>query len=156
MHALRTAASEEDVKSFFRVYYSPSNCILAIVGDFDPAQTRAWVTKYFGDLQRSQPFARPAVAPVTLAEEKRLIYEDRVQVPRLYLQWPTIGQRSDDRFALQVLAFVLTGGRTARLTKPSPVPSRACSQSRKWPGRSANALMFEARTFSRCWPFAGP
>ena len=41
-----SAASEEDVKNFFRLYYAPNNAFLAIVGDFDPAQARAWVTKY--------------------------------------------------------------------------------------------------------------
>ncbi len=43
-----SAATEEDVKSFFRLYYAPNNAFLAIVGDFDPAQTKAWVQKYFG------------------------------------------------------------------------------------------------------------
>jgi zinc protease len=113
-----SAASEEDVKSFFRLYYSPNNCILAVVGDFDPAQAKAWIARYFGGVPRGKSFARPAISPVTLAAEKRLIFEDRVQVPRLYLQWPTVGQKSEDRFALQTLAFVLGGGRTARLTKP--------------------------------------
>ena len=54
---------------------------------------------------------------MTLPAEKRLVYEDRVQIPRLYVQWPTIGQRSDDRFALDLLGPILSGARTARLTK---------------------------------------
>src|ERR1041384_7528061 len=45
-----SAASEEDVKAFFRQYYTPNNAFLAIVGDFDPTQAKAWITKYFGDL----------------------------------------------------------------------------------------------------------
>ncbi len=112
-----SAATEDDVKNFFRLYYAPNNAILSIVGDFDPAQAKAWITKYFGDLPRGKAVTRPTVAPVTLAKEDRLIYEDRVQVPRLYLQWPTVGERSDDRFALQVTGAVLTGSRTAWLTK---------------------------------------
>ena len=35
-----SAASEEDVKNFFRLYYAPNNAILTVVGDFDPAQTK--------------------------------------------------------------------------------------------------------------------
>ena len=112
-----SAASEEDVKNFFRLYYAPNNAYLAIVGDFDTAQTKAWVAKYFGDIPRGKPITRPKVEPVTLDAEKRLVYEDRVQVPRLYIQWPTVGQRSDDRFALDVLSTILTGARTARITK---------------------------------------
>jgi zinc protease len=112
-----SAASEEDVKSFFRLYYAPNNAYLAIVGDFDPAQAKAWVQKYFGDIARGKPITRPTVLPVTLQAERRLVYEDRVQIPRLYIQWPTVGQRSEDRFALDVLGSILSGPRTARLTK---------------------------------------
>ena len=112
-----TAASEDDVKNFFRLYYAPNNAYLAVVGDFDPAQAKAWVTKYFGDIPRGKPIERPNVDPVTLPAEKRLTFEDRVQVPRLYLQWPSVGEKSDDRFALDVLATILAGPRTARITK---------------------------------------
>jgi zinc protease len=112
-----TAASEDDVKNFFRLYYAPNNAYLSVVGDFDPAQAKAWVTKYFGDIPRGKPIERPKVEPVTLQAEKRLTFEDRVQVPRLYLQWPSVGEKSDDRFALDVLATILAGPRTARITK---------------------------------------
>jgi zinc protease len=107
----------EDVKSFFRQYYAPNNATIAIVGDFDPAQAKQWVARYFGDIPRGKPIERPKAAPVTLAAERRLLYEDRVQVPRLYLRWPAVGMKHDDRFALQVLGTILAGPRTARLTK---------------------------------------
>jgi zinc protease len=112
-----SAASEEDVKNFFRLYYAPNNAYLTIVGDFDPSQAKAWVAKYFRDIPRGNPIKRPAVAPVTLTAAKRLVHEDRVQVPRLYMQWPTVGEKNDDRFALSVLGAILSGPRTARLTK---------------------------------------
>jgi zinc protease len=112
-----SAASEEDVKNFFRLYYAPNNAYLAIVGDFDPAQAKAWITKYFGDIPQGKPITRPGVKPVSLDAEKRLVYEDRVQVPRLYVQWPTVGRKNDDRFALDVLGSILSGERTARITK---------------------------------------
>jgi zinc protease len=112
-----SAATEQDVKEFFRLYYAPNNAYLAIVGDFDAAQAKAWVQKYFGDIPRGKPITRPTVAPVTLGAAQRLVYEDRVQIPRLYIQWPTVGERSDDRFALDLLGAILAGPRTARLTK---------------------------------------
>lgn len=112
-----SAASEEDVKNFFRLYYAPNNAFLGVAGDFDPAQAKAWVTKYFGDIPRGKPVTRPSVPPVTLASGQRLVYEDRVQVPRLYIEWPTVGVKNDDQYALDALGSILTGPRTARLTK---------------------------------------
>jgi len=110
-------ATVDDVKQFFRLYYAPSNATIAIVGDIDPAQVKQWVTEYFGDLPKGAPITRPTVPAVTLSAEKRLVFEDRVQVPRLYMAWPTVGENSDDAYALNALADILSGSRTARLTK---------------------------------------
>jgi len=111
------AASAEDVKDFFRLYYAPNNAILAVVGDFQTAQARAWVTKYFADVPGGKALTRPSVAPATLPGEVRLAYEDRVQVSRLYVLWPTVGGKNDDQYALSVLGTILAGPRTSRLTK---------------------------------------
>jgi zinc protease len=112
-----SAASEEDVKNFFRLYYAPNNAVLSVAGDLEVAQAKAWVRKYFGDIPRGKPIRRASVRPVTLDKEIRLVFEDRVQLPRLYIQWPTVGENSDDRFALYVLDAIMSGPRTARLTK---------------------------------------
>jgi zinc protease len=112
-----SAASVEDVKNFFRLYYAPNNAVLSIAGDFEPMQTKTWVRKYFGDIPRGKPINRPSIRPVTLDKETHLVFEDRVQVPRLYIEWPTVGENSDDRFALYVLDAIMSGPRTARLTK---------------------------------------
>jgi len=113
-----SAASEEDVKNFFRLYYAPNNAILTIVGDFDPAQAKAWVTKYFGDGPRDKPISRPKITTPPLTAEKRLLYEDALApLPRLYLRWQSVGFKSDDQYALNVLGPILAGPRTARLTQ---------------------------------------
>ena len=112
-----TAASETDVKDFFRLYYAPGNAIVSIAGDFQPQQAKALVARYFGAFPRGAAIVRPAAPPVTRDRETRLVYEDRVQVPRLVIVWPTVGRGSDDRFALGVLDAITAGPRTTRLTK---------------------------------------
>jgi zinc protease len=122
-----TAASEGDVKDFFRLYYAPNNATLAVVGDFDPAQAKAWIQKYFGDLPQGKQVQRPSVPLGKLEASKRLVYEDRVQVPRLYIQWPTVGFKNDDDYALSVMGSILSGSRTARLTKALVYDSQKAS-----------------------------
>jgi zinc protease len=122
-----SAASEEDVKNFFRLYYAPNNAFLSIAGDFEPSTVRALVTKYFGGLAQGKPVPRPTANPVTLDRETRLVFEDRVQVPRLYIAWPTVGEKSDDRFALSVLDAITAGPRTTRLTKALVYDQQAAS-----------------------------
>jgi len=121
-----SAASEEDVKAFFRLYYAPNNATLAVVGDFDPKQAKEWIQKYFNDLPKGQAIVRPTVALGKLVACKRLVYEDRVQVPRLYIQWPTVGTRQDH--GLGMMSLILTGSRTARLTKALVYDSQLASQ----------------------------
>jgi zinc protease len=71
---------------------------------------------------------RPSVPLPKLEAGKRLVYEDRVQVPRLYIQWPTVGVKNDDNYALSVLSSIMTGSRTARLTKALVYDSQKASQ----------------------------
>ena len=110
-------ATVDDVKRFFRLYYVPNNATLVVVGDIDKAQTKTWIQKYFGDLARGAPITRPKLGPTALTGEKRLTFEDRVQVPRLSIRWPSADQGNADAPALQILGRVLAGPRTARLTK---------------------------------------
>jgi zinc protease len=123
-----SAASEEDVKGFFRLYYAPNNATLAIVGDFNPVEAKKLIQKYFGDLPQGKPVQRPSVPLGKLEASKRLVYEDRVQVPRLYVQWPTVGFKRDDDYPLSVMSSILSGSRTARLTKALVYDSQVASQ----------------------------
>ena len=110
-------AGVEDVKNFFRLYYAPTNATLSIAGDFNPAQAKQWIAKYFSDLPKGPAITRPNVRPGQVTKERRLVFEDRVQVPRLYLAWPTVGLKANDTYALNALADILAPSRTARLSK---------------------------------------
>lgn len=122
-----SAASEDDVKDFFRLYYAPNNATLAVVGDFDPAQAKQWIVKYFNDVPQGKKVERPKVPLVVLESGKRLVYEDRVQLPRLYIAWPTVGARHEDDHILDTVAAILSGPRTARLTKALVFDSQAAA-----------------------------
>lgn len=123
-----SAATLEDVKEFFRLYYAPNNAVLAIAGDFQPAQAKEWVQKYFGPIPRGADVPRPAPQPVTLTEEKRLVLEDKVQLPRLYMHWPSPPIFTREDAVLDVLADILGSGKNSRLYK-SLVYERQVAQS---------------------------
>jgi predicted Zn-dependent peptidase len=111
------AASLEDVAAFFRTYYAPNNAVLAVAGDADPDQARAWVKKYFGPIAPSPRIPHPGdlSVPATLGGEKREVVEDRVPLPRYYIGFraPTFGDPALD--ALEVAAQILAGGKGSRL-----------------------------------------
>jgi zinc protease len=112
-----SAASYEDVTDFFKRYYGPANASLAIAGDIDLEKTRSLVEKWFSDVEVSEPVPPVDPPPASLAEEKRLVLEDKVSLPRLYMAWlsPPIFTPGDAE--LDMLADVLAGGKTSRLYK---------------------------------------
>ncbi len=72
------AASLEDVKEWFKSYYSPSNAVLSIAGDIDTKIAKEKVVKYFGDIPAGPPIGHPNVSIAKMTGEKRATVEDRV------------------------------------------------------------------------------
>jgi zinc protease len=112
-----SAASLDDVKDFFRSWYTPNNAVVAIAGDIDPAQTRRLVERYFGEIPRGPEVKRPAPAPFQLDADVYGTIEDRVQVPRVYDAWHTLKGFAPDDAALSAAAQILGGGKSSRLYK---------------------------------------
>ncbi len=112
-----SAASYEDVTEFFKRYYGPNNASLSIAGDIDPAKTRALVEKWFSEIPASPPVPPFSAAPASLLEEKRLVFEDKVQLPRLYMAWLSPSAFSPGDAELDVVASVLASGKNSRLYK---------------------------------------
>ena len=110
-----SAASLDDVKSFFRRYYTPNNATMVIAGDVDPAAVRRLVERYFGDIPRGPAVSRPGVPPVQLLADVSHTIEDHVQLPRLYHSWHTTKAFAPDDAALEAVAGILAGGKSSRL-----------------------------------------
>lgn len=112
-----SAASYEDVVEFFSKYYVPSNASLSIAGDIDMAEARALVEKWFSDVPPGPPVP-PVDAPVAyLTQEKRILLEDRVQLPRLYMAWLSPAIYTPGDAELDVLTSILSDGKNSRLYK---------------------------------------
>jgi zinc protease len=109
------AATLDDVKSFFRTFYVPSNASLVIAGDFDPAQARVLVEKYFGPMPKSPKPPAPAVQTRQIARQVRETLTDDVQLPRIFVGVIAPPAWSDEGFAFDVAQEILTGGKTSRL-----------------------------------------
>jgi zinc protease len=112
-----SAASFNDVVEFFKKYYGPNNASLVIAGDIDPAKTKAMVEKWFSDVKRGPTVPPLSMPSVYLTQEKRLVHEDKVQLPRLYVCWVTPPKFQPGDAELDLLAYVLAGGKTSRLYK---------------------------------------
>jgi len=116
-HADIQSIKLEDVKAFARTYYRPNNATLVLAGDFNPAEAKKLVQKYFGDLKAGDPVPPVDVAPVKIAAEKRLQVTDRIELSRLSIAWHTPAVFKAGDADLDITATVLGGGKTGRLYK---------------------------------------
>jgi len=109
-------ASVQDVRDFFLRWYGPNNATLVIAGDFDPVQAKAWVERYFGEIQSHETVTDPAPQRVTLSETKRAFHEDNfARSPELNMVYPTVEEYAPDAYALQMLGRLLSDGKKAPL-----------------------------------------
>lgn len=116
-HEDLTAASVEDVKDFFKTYYTPNNLSLVIAGDFDPAEAKRLVEKYFGTIPPGPALERPAKGVPELDGEKVVEVSDRVPQERTYFAWHTPAFFDPGDAELDLASTILTDGLSARLNK---------------------------------------
>ena len=109
------AAHLDDVKAFFRQYYAPSNASLALAGDFESGDAKRLVEHYFGNLTPGPAVTRIGRMDSPLSGEVNLTMRDKVQLPRLYLVWPSGPMFDQDEAPLELLAAVLGDGKSSRL-----------------------------------------
>ncbi|MDT0645272.1 pitrilysin family protein [Zunongwangia sp. F260] len=109
-------ATLQDVKDFYNKWYVPNNVTLTIAGDFDKAQAKEWVHKYFDEIPRGDEMQRQEKQPVELSETKKLYYEDNfANLPELTIAWPSVYSYHEDSYALELLANYLADGKNAPL-----------------------------------------
>jgi len=106
----------EDVQEFFRTYYHPANASLVLAGDIDTDRAFELAEAYFGEIPggvRPQPVSSGAV----LLSEQRLVLEDRVEYPRIYLAWHSPAMFAADDAEMDLVGDLLANGKTSRLYK---------------------------------------
>jgi len=110
------AASIEDVRDFFRTYYVPENATLVIVGDFEPKEAMALVTKYMGRVPKSDhrvPRDIPAEPPQI--KERRITLEENVPLPAVVVAHHITYDGHPDSYPLHIASKVLSDGQSARI-----------------------------------------
>jgi len=116
-HADVEAAKLEDVREFFRQYYTPNNATLAIVGDYDKSAIKALLEKYFGSIPMGPEVPKISATTPAITSERRAVVTDQVELPRVYMGWitPSVFAKGDAESDLY--SQILGGGKSSRLYK---------------------------------------
>ncbi|NNH15339.1 insulinase family protein [Acinetobacter sp. ANC 4282] len=109
----------EDVKKWYRDWYTPNNAILIIVGDVDSESTLLQVQKYFGDIPARKTPPRNDVLEFDRIGYRHMELNLPVQVPNLYMAWNVrslvTAKNPQDAYALTIIKSLLDSGISSRL-----------------------------------------
>jgi zinc protease len=108
------AATFEEVRTFFQTYYHPSNASLVVAGDIRTQDALDRVRAYFGEIPPG-PKAPPIRATARLESEVRLLLEDRVELPRLYLAWHSPAMFTPGDAEMDLVSDLIANGKVSRL-----------------------------------------
>ncbi|MFC2166963.1 M16 family metallopeptidase, partial [Acidobacteriota bacterium] len=113
-----TNATLKDVHAFHDKWYRPKNCTLVVAGDYDDAQTREWIEKYFGEIDGGADVTDPQDWHVTLDAPKLAYHEDNfAKSPELNMVFPTVDEYHEDAYALSFFGQLFSYGKKAPLYK---------------------------------------
>jgi predicted Zn-dependent peptidase len=110
------AATLDDVRVFFETYYTPSNAVVVVVGDIDPAQTLALVKKYFAPLRKAARPVTPDISEPRQEQERRARRRDALATrPALAVAYHAPARHTPDYYALGLIDQILLQGKDSRL-----------------------------------------
>jgi len=113
----------DEVQDWYQQWYAPNNATVVVVGDVEPQAVLALAKKYFAVLKPAQivpPRARPEVPQRGI---KRVTVKRPAKLPYVLMGYkvPSLKTAAPDAhwevYALELLAYVLDGSRSARFTR---------------------------------------
>jgi zinc protease len=105
----------EDLKTYYRTYYNPVNAILVIVGDFKKEELLPKIEKAFGSYLKGVAPNQDRDKDPPQIGERRIFVKKEAQLPFLVMGYHVPNLREQDSYVLEVIATLLSGGKSSRL-----------------------------------------
>ena len=111
-------ATLDEFMNFYKTFYVPNNAVMVIAGDITVDQTKALITKYYGDIPKgTKAIPRPTEVEPAQKAEKRVRFYDNVQLPGVVLAYHIPKQGTPDYYAIQLLTQLMSKGKSSRFEK---------------------------------------
>lgn len=112
------AATLEEFQAFNKKYYVPNNAVLVIAGQFDNAQAKEWIKKYFGPIPKGPAITRQTFTEDQITSTLKATYTDpNIQVPMVVAAYRTPSMKTRDARVLDMISTYLTDGKSSKLYK---------------------------------------
>jgi predicted Zn-dependent peptidase len=108
-------ATLEDVKDFYKRFYTPNNAILVIAGNVTLENVRFLAEKWFGEIPAGEKYVRNLPQEPPQTAQKRKILKQAIPVPAIYMAFHAPARLAADYHATDMLTDVLSTGSSSRL-----------------------------------------
>jgi len=105
----------DEMVNYFHTYYAPNNCILLLVGDFEPKDAKAKITQYFGSIPKQTAPSAPVNSEPDQNGEKLAYVRYPSETVSIDVGYKAPSVKSDDIWTLDILSDILSGGESSRL-----------------------------------------
>ena len=107
--------TRDEMVAYFRTYYAPNNCILLLIGDFDPKDAKANIAQYFASIPKQTPPAPPVNSEPDQNGEKLAYVRYPSETVSIDVGYKAPSVKSNDIWTLDILSNILSGGESSRL-----------------------------------------
>ena len=105
----------DDLKAYYQTYYNPVNAFIVVVGDFKKGDLLPRIERAFGSYPKGiAPNQERAKDPLQTGE-RRIIVKKEAQLPSIVMAYHVPNLRDPDGYVLEVIATILSGGKSSRL-----------------------------------------
>jgi len=105
----------EDLKTYYKTYYNPINAILVVVGDFKKEDLLPKIEKAFVSYPKGVVPAQGGDIDPPQIGERRIFVKREAQLSSLVMGYHVPNLREQDSYVLEVIATLLSGGKSSRL-----------------------------------------
>lgn len=112
------AATLEEFQAFNKKFYIPNNAVLVVAGDFEKAEAKEWIQKYFGTIKKGEALKKQTFTEEPITQAIKASYQDpNIQIPMIVASYRTPSMKTRDARVLDFIASYLSDGKSSKLYK---------------------------------------
>ncbi|WP_298221368.1 pitrilysin family protein [Flavobacterium sp.] len=112
------AATLEEFQAFHKKFYVPNNAVLVVAGNFESAQAKEWIKKYFGIIKKGESVENINITEEPITQTLKARFEDpNIQIPGIVAAYRTPSMKTRDARVLELISTLLSEGKSSRLYK---------------------------------------
>ncbi len=112
------AATLEEFKAFNKKFYVPNNAVLVVAGNFESADAKKWINKYFNPVKKAPAVEKTAITEEPITKTIHATFEDpNIQIPGIVAAYRIPSMKTKDARILELISALLSDGKSSILYK---------------------------------------